>query len=196
MNSIARIGNRAHLPARIIFTHHPFVARRSLAQRRCFFVMSTVAAPEDQSHAPVEVAKEVSKRAQVIDGTAIAKSIRDEVAQRISSLRAQYPRFQPHLVIVQAGARPDSTTYVRMKAKAAAETGIKYTHVHLEAEASVQEIVSVVEKLNRDESVSGILVQLPLGDHITAEGERQVTEAISPDKDVDGYVGLMLSCVG
>ncbi|KAG8953056.1 tetrahydrofolate synthase [Tulasnella sp. 424] len=152
--------------------------------------MSTAAPPEGQlntAQANVATAESTSTQAQVIDGTAIAKSIRAEITQRISELKARYPRFEPHLVIIQAGNRPDSTTYVRMKAKAAAETGIKFTHVQVDGGASVEEIVRVVQKLNNDDDVSGVLVQLPLGDHVTAEGERTVTEAISPEKDVDGF---------
>lgn len=75
-----------------------------------------------------------------------------------------------------------------MKEKAAFEAGIKYTHVQLPGEATVEQVVAEVQKLNADESVSGILVQLPLGSHVTSDGERKVTEAISPEKDVDGYV--------
>lgn len=75
-----------------------------------------------------------------------------------------------------------------MKEKAAAEVGIKYTHVQLPAEAKVEQVVKEVQRLNADEGVSGILVQLPLGDHVDSEGERKVTEAISPEKDVDGSV--------
>jgi methylenetetrahydrofolate dehydrogenase (NADP+) / methenyltetrahydrofolate cyclohydrolase / formyltetrahydrofolate synthetase len=73
-----------------------------------------------------------------------------------------------------------------MKAKAAEEVGIKFQHVTLPAEASVQEVVDVVQKLNADPTVSGILVQLPLGPHVGSDGERAVTEAVSPEKDVDG----------
>ncbi|KAG8887107.1 tetrahydrofolate synthase [Tulasnella sp. 332] len=145
--------------------------------------MSTTAAPEDN----VKNASASVSEAKIIDGTAIAKSIREEITQQISSLRARYPRFHPHLVIIQAGARPDSVTYVKMKAKAAAEAGIRYTHVALDATASVEEVVEVVKKLNDNDDVSGILVQLPLGEHVTADGERKVTEAISPEKDVDGF---------
>jgi methylenetetrahydrofolate dehydrogenase (NADP+)/methenyltetrahydrofolate cyclohydrolase/formyltetrahydrofolate synthetase len=75
-----------------------------------------------------------------------------------------------------------------MKAKAAEEVGIKFKHISFPAEAAVEEIVETVKKLNDDEQTSGILVQLPLGDHVTADGERIVTEAVSPDKDVDGCV--------
>jgi len=103
-------------------------------------------------------------------------------------MQAIYPRFQPQLAIVQAGHRPDSTVYVRMKAKAAQEVGIKFRHVALPTETDVQSIVEIVKKLNDDEQICGILVQLPLGEHVTPEGERLVTEAVSPEKDVDGCV--------
>ncbi|KAF8329155.1 FTHFS-domain-containing protein [Cantharellus anzutake] len=125
--------------------------------------------------------------AQIIDGTAIAKAVRDEVSERIASLRARYPSFQSHLVIIQAGANPSSSIYVRMKLKAAQEAGIKTTHVQLEEGVSVDEVIKQVTLLNADETVSGILVQLPLGDHVSPEAERRVTEAISPEKDVDGF---------
>ncbi|KAH9997273.1 FTHFS-domain-containing protein [Russula vinacea] len=125
--------------------------------------------------------------ANVIDGNSIAKSIRNNVSQRINALRSRYPRFQPQLAIVQTGARPDSNVYIRMKLKAAEEVGIHHKHIALPVEATVDEIVDVVKKLNSDDTVSGILVQLPLGDHIGADGERIVTEAVSPEKDVDGF---------
>ncbi|KAI0709483.1 C-1-tetrahydrofolate synthase [Earliella scabrosa] len=129
----------------------------------------------------------MSSSAKIIDGTAIAKSIRDEVAGKIKSLQSQFPRFKPQLAIIQAGARPDSAVYVRMKAKAAEEVGIAFKHVQVPEEAEVSDIVDIVKKLNDDETVSGILVQLPLGPHVGAEGERTVTEAVSPEKDVDGF---------
>ncbi|PBK78156.1 FTHFS-domain-containing protein [Armillaria solidipes] len=122
-----------------------------------------------------------------IDGTAIAKSVRDGVAARIKAKQETFPRFQPQLAIIQAGQRPDSSTYVRMKAKAAGEVGIKFKHVALPAEATVDKVVEAIKHLNDDESVSGILVQLPLGEHVSPEGERLVTEAVSPEKDVDGF---------
>ncbi len=75
-----------------------------------------------------------------------------------------------------------------MKAKAAEEVGIHFKHIHVPEEAEVTDIVDIVRKLNDDETVSGILVQLPLGPHVGADGERTVTEAVSPEKDVDGCV--------
>ena len=95
-------------------------------------------------------------------------------------------------MIIQAGSRPDSSVYVRMKAKAAEEVGIKFKHINLPAEVAVEEVVETVKKLNNDEQTSGILVQLPLGEHVNADAERTVTEAVSPEKDVDGYVLLSI----
>lgn len=125
--------------------------------------------------------------ASIIDGTALAKTIRQDVATKIKSLQSQFPRFQPRLSVLQAGDRPDSSTYVRMKGKAADEAGIVFDHIKLPVESTTDEIVDYVRKLNDDEKVSGILVQLPLGAHVGPHGERQVTEAISPSKDVDGF---------
>ena len=75
-----------------------------------------------------------------------------------------------------------------MKMKAAQEAGIRFTHIQLDEGISVHEVIKRVVVFNSDETVSGILVQLPLGDHVSPEDERKVTEAISPEKDVDGYV--------
>jgi hypothetical protein len=115
----------------------------------------------------------------------LPRTIRDRVAARIKSVQSKFPRFQPQLAIIQAGSREDSTTYIRMKRKAAEEVGIKTTFVHIPADVSVSDALETVRKLNDDEQVNGILVQLPLGD-INSDGERVVTEAISPEKDVDG----------
>jgi methylenetetrahydrofolate dehydrogenase (NADP+)/methenyltetrahydrofolate cyclohydrolase/formyltetrahydrofolate synthetase len=87
---------------------------------------------------------------------------------------------------VQAGERPDSTTYIRMKAKAAEEVGVKFNHVQIPEAATADEIIDIVKKLSDDETVSGVLVQLPLGPHVDSDGTRAVTEAVSPEKDVDG----------
>ena len=114
------------------------------------------------------------------------RSIRQDIAQQIKSIQTTFPRFHPQLAIVQAGERPDSSVYVRMKLKAAQEVGIKFKHVTIPIESTVEEIVQIVKKLNADETINGILVQLPLGGHVTSAGERLITEAVSPEKDVDG----------
>lgn len=114
------------------------------------------------------------------------RSIRDDVARKIKAFQVQYPRFQPQLVVVQAGERQDSTTYIRMKTKAAEEVGIKFNHVKIPETATAEEIIQLVKKFSDDDAVSGVLVQLPLGPHVDDDGTRAVTEAISPEKDIDG----------
>jgi methylenetetrahydrofolate dehydrogenase (NADP+)/methenyltetrahydrofolate cyclohydrolase/formyltetrahydrofolate synthetase len=73
-----------------------------------------------------------------------------------------------------------------MKAKAAEQVGIKFRHINVPVETSADNIVKLVQDLNADDAISGILVQLPLGDHVTPADERRVTEAVSPGKDIDG----------
>ncbi|BGP13873.1 tetrahydrofolate synthase [Rhodosporidiobolus nylandii] len=143
--------------------------------------------------APVEGAK-------FIDGNATAAALRQGIAARIAEQRARFPRFNPTLVIVQQGARPDSSTYVKMKLKAAAEAGIQCTLVQLggpEDGIGEAEVMAEVERLNADDDVHGIIVQLPLSDEIGRDGERRITEAVSPEKDVDGFhaynIGLLSS---
>ncbi|KAG9308152.1 formate--tetrahydrofolate ligase-domain-containing protein [Chiua virens] len=103
----------------------------------------------------------------LINGTLVAKLIHQSVVDRVAALKLQFPRFQPHPAVVQAGDRPDSTVYIRMKAKALEEVGIRFQHVTLPEAASVQE--------------------LPLGPHIDPDSVRTVTKSISPEKDVDGF---------
>ncbi|GAA6044791.1 C-1-tetrahydrofolate synthase, mitochondrial [Rhodotorula toruloides] len=143
---------------------------------------------------------EQNQGAKLIDGNAIAASLRQGIAARIAETRARFPRFEPTLVIVQQGARPDSSTYVKMKLKAAAEAGIKCTLVQLggpEDGVGENEVMAEVERLNADSDVHGIIVQLPLSDEIGRDGERRITEAVSPEKDVDGFhaynIGLLSS---
>ena len=84
-----------------------------------------------------------------------------------------------------------------MKAKAAAEANIGFTHVVLPDDASEEQVMKVIEELNGDEKISGLLVQLPLSNAIGKDGERRITEAVSPKKDVDGFhaynIGLLSS---
>jgi methylenetetrahydrofolate dehydrogenase (NADP+)/methenyltetrahydrofolate cyclohydrolase/formyltetrahydrofolate synthetase len=79
-----------------------------------------------------------------------------------------------------------------MKAKAAAEAGITFQHVVLDDDADIEAVLAAVEKLNGDDSIHGLLVQLPLSDKIGRQGEQLVTEAVSAEKDVDGQVSLLL----
>lgn len=137
-----------------------------------------------------QAAKTAPGGGRIIDGTALAKSVRTHVQERIIALKAKNANFQPHLCIVQVGQDSASSTYIRMKRLAAEECGMKFTHLHLPDLTSEQEIIKQVGLLNEDPGVDGVLVQLPLGAHIDAEGERRVTEAVSPEKDVDGFHAL------
>ena len=121
--------------------------------------------------------------AQLIDGKAIAATIRGEIKVEVEEMKARYGKV-PGLATVLVGARKDSQTYVRMKKKACAEVGITSFGHDLPADISQDELLQVVRELNSNPEVHGILVQLPLPDHIDDE---EVLGAISLEKDVDGF---------
>jgi len=121
--------------------------------------------------------------AQIIDGKAIAATIRGEIAEEVAKMKAEYG-VVPGLAAVLVGERKDSQTYVRMKKKACAEVGIKSIGVDLPASVSQEELIKVVRELNADPEVDGILVQLPLPDHIDEEA---ILSEIDISKDVDGF---------
>lgn len=115
--------------------------------------------------------------------------MRNEISAKIQAVRSRFPRFEPHLAIIQQGSRSDSNSYIKMKLKAATEAGVKCTLIVLggkEDGIGEDEVMREVERLNDDDSVHGIIVQLPLSDDIGRAGERRITEAVSPNKDVDG----------
>ena len=120
--------------------------------------------------------------ATIIDGNAIAAEIRGEVAVRVRA-HVEAGGAVPHLTAVLVGDDPASATYVRNKARACAEAGIDAQTLTPSADISQDDLLDIVRGLNADPAVSGILVQLPLPDHID---ERAITEAVDPDKDVDG----------
>lgn len=119
-----------------------------------------------------------------IDGTAIAKWIRERINKDISDRQAVNPRYKPSLKILQVGDRSDSSTYVRMKLKAAEEANILCDLEKLPEDITEIEVLEILEKHNNDPSVHGILVQLPLPKHIR---EYEVTSAVADEKDVDGF---------
>lgn len=121
--------------------------------------------------------------AEIIDGTAIAATIRAEIKAEVDAMRAQYDTV-PGLATVLVGERKDSQSYVRMKKKACAEVGITSFGHDLPADISQAELLTVVQELNANPAVNGILVQLPLPDHIDDEA---ILGAISLEKDVDGF---------
>ncbi|CAE7178612.1 hypothetical protein P3342_002141 [Pyrenophora teres f. teres] len=121
---------------------------------------------------------------QKIDGTAIAKSIREKLGAKIKERQEKNPRYRPSLKIVQVGDRSDSSTYVRMKLKAAEEANIDCELVHLDEDLTEGELLHKIYEFNNDPAVHGILVQLPLPKHIS---EHTITSAVADEKDVDGF---------
>jgi len=120
--------------------------------------------------------------AQLIDGTALSRQLRSEVAQRAAALTAKGTK--PGLAVVLVGDNPASQVYVRNKVKACEEAGFKSVLEKYDATMNEAELLARVEALNNDPSIHGILVQLPLPKHID---DHKVIEAISPLKDVDGF---------
>ena len=121
--------------------------------------------------------------AQLIDGKAIAQKVRDEVKEKVTQ-RIADRKSQPGLATVLVGGRIDSATYVKMKQKACAELGMTSFHHPLPADISQEDLEKLIKELNADPKVSGILVQLPLPDHLD---EERVLQLISIEKDVDGF---------
>jgi methylenetetrahydrofolate dehydrogenase (NADP+)/methenyltetrahydrofolate cyclohydrolase len=121
--------------------------------------------------------------AQIIDGKAIAAGIRRDLATRIATRAAQGLRA-PGLAVVLVGDDPASRIYVRNKRSACAETGIASRDYDLPASTTEATILALIDDLNADPAIDGILVQLPLPDHIN---ETAVIERITPVKDVDGF---------
>lgn len=130
---------------------------------------------------------------QIIDGKAISAQIKDEVREKVAGLKAQ--GVNVCLAVIQVGADPASSVYVGNKKKACAYVGIESLSYELSEETTQEELLALIEKLNHDANVNGILVQLPLPAHID---EDVVIRAIDAKKDVDGFhpqsVGAL--CIG
>lgn len=120
---------------------------------------------------------------KIIDGKAIAKAVRLEVAQEVEKLR-EAGRPVPKLTVILVGDDPASQSYVRGKEKACAQVGIQSETLRLAESTSEEELLEQIQRLNEDPAVNGILVQLPLPGQIRVQ---RVIEAIDPDKDVDGF---------
>lgn len=120
---------------------------------------------------------------QLLDGRALAKTIRAEIAAEVEKMKAKGQRA-PHLAAVLVGEDPASQVYVRNKVRSCEKVGFESTLVRLTAEASESEVLQAVERLNRNDAIDGFIVQLPLPGHID---EEKVTLSIAPHKDVDGF---------
>lgn len=121
--------------------------------------------------------------AQIIDGKAVSAQIRQEIKQRIDARTAQGKRA-PGLAVILVGSDPASEVYVSHKRKDCLEVGIRSIAHDLPADTSQEKLLAIIDELNTDPEVDGILVQLPLPKHINAD---MVIERINPEKDVDGF---------
>ncbi|TVL05189.1 bifunctional 5,10-methylene-tetrahydrofolate dehydrogenase/5,10-methylene-tetrahydrofolate cyclohydrolase [Shewanella algae] len=121
--------------------------------------------------------------AQLIDGKAIAQSIRQQLKQKVAARQAAGQRT-PGLAVILVGADPASQVYVGSKRKACEEVGFISRSYDLPDSTSEEELLALIDSLNEDAAIDGILVQLPLPEHIK---ESKVIERIRPDKDVDGF---------
>lgn len=131
--------------------------------------------------------------AQIIDGKKVSSEIRENIKSRVEELKKKYNSL-PGLAVVLVGDDPASAVYVRMKGKGCDEVGIRSFQFILPGSTSKDELLSLIDELNKDKKVNGILVQLPLPAHIH---EGDIINAIDPEKDVDGFhpvnVGRMVS---
>lgn len=118
----------------------------------------------------------------IIDGKQVAADVRADVAKKVSELKSK--GINPCLAVILVGENPASVSYVTGKQKALAEVGMVDRSVHLPESTSEEDLLKLIDELNNDDSVHGILVQLPLPKHID---EEKVIMAISPKKDVDGF---------
>lgn len=121
--------------------------------------------------------------AQLIDGTAIANQVKEEIAEAVARMQAEHG-YTPGLATVLVGEDPASATYVRMKQRTCEKLGIRSIGHVLPADASQEEVINLVASLNADPAINGILVQLPLPKHIDEEA---VLNTIDLEKDVDGF---------
>ena len=118
-----------------------------------------------------------------IDGKAMAEVVRNEVAEGVARLKAEHG-ITPGLAVVLVGEDPASQVYVRNKVKQTEACGMRSFHHVLDRETSRDQLMTLIDRLNTDDQVHGILVQLPLPDHLNS---KDVIEAIDPAKDVDGF---------
>jgi len=117
-----------------------------------------------------------------LDGAGIAKEIQSELKEKVEQLKSS--GIAPSLAVLQVGDRPDSSTYIRMKRLAAEKIGITFQLLSYPESSTQEEIIQAIQKVNNDESIHGLIVQLPLPAHMD---EATITRYVSADKDVDGF---------
>ncbi len=131
----------------------------------------------------IEATAETFCEDKVVSGKKLAAQIEDEIAREVTRYTEMY-QLPPKLVTIQVGEDPGSTMYVRMKHKACQRVGIASGQFNLPENSTEEDLIEVIRSLNRDTTVHGILVQLPLPKHMS---EERIISAIEPTKDVDGF---------
>ena len=127
----------------------------------------------------------------ILSGKELSASMKAAMREQVADFPSRYGRV-PHLVVILVGDDPASCSYVRGKAKASEEVGIKNTTITLESTTSQEKLLEIISGLNADDEVDGILVQLPLPGHID---ESRIIEAIDHSKDVDGFHPLNVAAL-
>ncbi|XP_022528294.2 C-1-tetrahydrofolate synthase, cytoplasmic [Astyanax mexicanus] len=126
---------------------------------------------------------------QIISGKEVSAQVRERLKKEVEAILKQDANFRPGLVVLQVGNRDDSNLYISMKLKAAAEIGINATHLRLPQTATEDEVLRSIREVNENSSVHGLIVQLPL-DSIHRIDTEKVTNAVAPEKDVDGLTSI------
>ncbi|KAI8323147.1 FTHFS-domain-containing protein [Martensiomyces pterosporus] len=119
-----------------------------------------------------------------LDGKAISEKVREELKDEVAAYRQVHPTFKPKLVAMQVGERSDSSVYIRQKAKACREIGIEFEHIQLAEDIQQAELDARLDQINNDPAIHGIIVQLPVPDHLST---KHIVHSICPEKDVDGF---------
>ncbi len=125
-------------------------------------------------------------KSNILDGRRVANEIQDEIKKRVDELKEKGKKT-PHLAAILVGDDGASQTYVNNKIRACKKVGYEYTLMNYPATISEEKLLAQVDRINKDEDIDGLIVQLPLPDHISST---KVTEHISPEKDVDGFTNL------
>uniref|UniRef100_A0A673NCK5 C-1-tetrahydrofolate synthase, cytoplasmic n=1 Tax=Sinocyclocheilus rhinocerous TaxID=307959 RepID=A0A673NCK5_9TELE len=119
----------------------------------------------------------------------MSRQVKERLKKEVAEMKNQFPGFRPGLVVLQVGDRDDSNLYISMKLKAAAEIGINANHIRLPETATEDEVLRSIVAVNENPAVHGLIVQLPL-DSINTINAEKVTNAVAPEKDVDGLTSI------
>ncbi|XP_026869870.2 methylenetetrahydrofolate dehydrogenase (NADP+ dependent) 1b [Electrophorus electricus] len=142
-----------------------------------------------QVRSPLRESTESGMSAKIISGKEVSAQVRKGLKKEVDALKSQDPNFRPGLVVLQVGNREDSNLYISMKLKAASEIGINAIHKRLPQTATEDEVLQSIREVNENSSVHGFIVQLPL-DSIHRIDTEKVTNAVAPEKDVDGLTSI------